>query len=254
MNMKFISKYLRWMFGCSIVAMLINPLFLIVVRVGDFIYAEEPILVLFYFISYVIVGSVVWYLFRNKKWKTQTFWIWLVVNLVLLAQVICWIRTIGDGMTGLMFLTAFGVGSLLSALPIGFYCYNHEFDYPKGGFPVYVEREAVCMGDDCNDDKSIMLSVNNIEDLAIQLKRKFLPNCAGDVTWFAHISNLDGPVVFKIDIPVSMFAKPKVYDVSPTEWLHEGVLLYMEYERGKCNLKRKSLPYGQWVCDESPCS
>ena len=111
------------MLGCSLVAMLINPLFFIF---GHVIYVEEPILVLYYLISYVIVGSIVWYLLRNKKWKIQTFGIWLIVNLVLLAQVICWIRTIGDGMTGLMFLTAFGVGSLLSAIPIGFCCYNHK--------------------------------------------------------------------------------------------------------------------------------
>ena len=111
------------MLGCSIAAMLINPLLLIV---GHVIYAEEPILVLFYLISYVFVGSIMWYLLRNKKWKMQTLGIWLVVNLVLLAQVICWIHTIRDGMTGLMFLTAFGVGSLLSAIPIGFCCYNQK--------------------------------------------------------------------------------------------------------------------------------
>ena len=111
------------MLGCSIAAMLINPLLLIV---GHVIYAEEPILVLFYLISYVFVGSIMWYLLRNKKWKMQTFGIWLVVNLVLLAQVICWIHTIRDGMTGLMILTAFIVNALLSAIPIGFCCYNQK--------------------------------------------------------------------------------------------------------------------------------
>lgn len=249
MNMKFISKYLPWMFGCSIAAMLINPLFLIVVSVGEFIYAEEPIWGLFYLISYVIVGSVVWYLLREKKWKMQAFLIWLTTNLVLLSFVICTLHT-NDGLTGLMIIFSFIWGTVLSAIPIGFCCY--KYDYLKTSFHVYVEREAVCMGDDCNDDKRIIFRVKDIDDLARQLKKKFLPNIADDVIWGAHISNIDGPVVFKMDIP--MFAKPKVYDVSPTEWLHEGVLLYMEYERGKCNLKRKSLPYGQWVCDESPCS
>jgi hypothetical protein len=43
-----------------------------------------------------------------------------------LAQVICWIHTIRDGMTGLMILTAFIVNALLSAIPIGFCCYNHK--------------------------------------------------------------------------------------------------------------------------------
>lgn len=114
------------MLGCSLVAMLINPLLLIDAHVGGFIYAETPILVLFYLISYVIVGSIMWYLLRNKKWKMQTLGIWLVVNLVLLAQVICWIHTIRDGMTGLMILTAFIVNALLSAIPIGFCCYNHK--------------------------------------------------------------------------------------------------------------------------------
>ena len=126
MNMKIILKYLCWMLGCSIAAMLINPLLLIAAHVGGFIYAEEPILVLFYLISYVIVGSIMWYLLRNKKWKIQTFGIWLVVNLVLLSFVIRWVYTIRDGMTGLMFLTAFGVGSLLSAIPIGLCCYNQK--------------------------------------------------------------------------------------------------------------------------------
>ena len=124
--MKLISKYLCWMLGCSLVAMQINPLFFIGLRADCFIYAEIPIFVLFYFISYVFVGSIMWYLLRNKKWKMQTLGIWLVVNLVLLAQVICWIHTIRDGMTGLMILTAFIVNALLSAIPIGFCCYNQK--------------------------------------------------------------------------------------------------------------------------------
>ena len=123
-NMKLITKYMLWMLGCSIATMLINPLTIIAGRVGRFIYAEEPVFVLYYILSYVVVGSLVWYMSRKKKWKIQTLLIWLIANLVLLSFLTCWIYNIKDGLTGLMILTSFIVDSLLSAIPIGFCCYR----------------------------------------------------------------------------------------------------------------------------------
>ena len=126
------------MLGCSIVAMLINPLFFIAVCVGHFIYTEEPIFILFYILSYVVVGSFVWYLFREKRWKKQALLVWLMSNLVLLSLVVCWIHNVGDGMTGLMILTSFIVGSFLSAIPVSYCCYRLGAETQRHGEETHV--------------------------------------------------------------------------------------------------------------------
>ena len=125
-----LAKYFLWMLGCSMVAMLLNPLVYIdACFCGGFIYKEEPLLAIFYILSYTIIGSLIWFLLRNKKWSTQALFLWLATSVVLLALLIFWLKIIKDGMTALMILTSFLVGEFLSSIPIWLSCrYNQIRD------------------------------------------------------------------------------------------------------------------------------
>ena len=70
------KKYLKWMFGCSIAVMLLNPACL-------FLFPFSVIFYVFYLIPYVVVGTPVWYLLRDRAWMLQTLAIWLSSNAVL---------------------------------------------------------------------------------------------------------------------------------------------------------------------------
>ena len=50
----------------------------------------------------------------------------------------------------------------------------------------------------------------------------------GDVRWFAHLYSLNGPVIFRLAIP--LVGECKAYDVAPDSWLTDGVSIYMEYD------------------------
>lgn len=88
-------------------------------------YSEEPILILFYVLSYSIMGVPLLYLLRRcKSLLIKVIAICIAVSTVLMTFVTLWIRhTIEDGMTSLMFFTAFLANALFSAIPIGFCCY-----------------------------------------------------------------------------------------------------------------------------------
>lgn len=118
-------KYWLYMLGCSFVAMLLNPLFMMA---GIEFYSEEPILILFYVLSYSIMGVPLLYLLRCcKNLSIKMIVICIAVNTVLMIFVTFWIRhAIDDGMTGLMIFTAFLANALFSAIPIGFCCYYDE--------------------------------------------------------------------------------------------------------------------------------
>ena len=113
------------MLGCSFVAMLLNPLFMMA---GIEFYSEEPILILFYVLSYSIMGVPLLYLLRCcKNLSIKMIVICIAVNTVLMIFVTFWIRhAIDDGMTSLMVFTAFLANALFSAIPIGFCCYYDE--------------------------------------------------------------------------------------------------------------------------------
>ena len=94
-------------------------------------------------------------------------------------------------------------------------CYivsKSQLEDMSNGFPQrpvteydYINQQVYCPS---SIDRTLYSMESNYDVVCMDLETDF------------HISNLDGPVVFKMDIP--MYAKPKVYDVSPTEWLHEG--------------------------------
>lgn len=118
------KKYLKWMFGCSIAVMLLNPACL-------FLFPFSVIFYVFYLIPYVVVGTPVWYLLRDRAWMLQTLAIWLSSNAVLVPLFFfLWdflMKPEGEGahcispfafILPLLYL----VSGLLSVIPIGYCC------------------------------------------------------------------------------------------------------------------------------------
>ncbi len=91
---------------------------------------------------------------------------------------------------------------------------------------VFLERNEVCAGD--SPQRETTLKVEDFDDFIYHLKHHYLPVVSGDVRWFAHLYSLNGPVIFRLDIP--LVGECKVYDVAPDSWLTDGVSIYMEYD------------------------
>lgn len=91
---------------------------------------------------------------------------------------------------------------------------------------VFLERNEVCAGD--SPQRKTVLKVEDFDDFIYHLKYHYLPVVVGDVRWFAHLYSLNGPVLFRLDIP--LVGECKVYDVAPDSWLTDGVSIYMEYD------------------------
>jgi len=91
---------------------------------------------------------------------------------------------------------------------------------------VFLERNEVCAGDSPQCDTT--LKVEDFDDFIYHLKHHYLPVVLGDVRWFAHLYSLNGPVIFRLVIP--LVGECKVYDVAPDSWLTDGVSIYMEYD------------------------
>jgi len=84
-----------------------------------------------YIIPYGIIGSIVDYFLREKRWLLRAVSIWLSVNVVILAIIFCFflrfttpeVRCISP--LEFIFLVLSVIGSLLSIIPIG-YVYKHS--------------------------------------------------------------------------------------------------------------------------------
>ena len=96
----------------------------------------------------------------------------------------------------------------------------------KPRITVFLERNEVCAGD--SPQRETTLKVEDFDDFIYHLKHHYLPVVSGDVRWFAHLYSLNGPVIFRLDIP--LVGECKAYDVAPDSWLTDGVSIYMEYD------------------------
>jgi len=114
---------------CAAAALLLHPLLYVV---GIVFYTGQPHIVIHYFLTYTIIGTLLWYLFRRKVWWKQVLIIFVGVNIVLFSFMITLLSkmNINDGMTGLLIIsTSFG-NALLSAIPICISCYYSQNDTP----------------------------------------------------------------------------------------------------------------------------
>ncbi len=98
---------------------------------------------------------------------------------------------------------------------------NKEYLY------IYLDRDSVCAGDDCEAHRGI-LKVKNIDDFARQLKKEYLPIVKGDVYWIGHRVNKQGPILFLLDVPLRK--KNKFFKISEKFHLEDGMSIFMEYK------------------------
>ena len=102
--------------------------------------------------------------------------------------------------------------------------------YLKEKFTIHVERDNVCMAD---APDSCTLRVESVDDLAQQLRDRFLPRVAWDMTWIAHLLSRHGQVVFQLAIPAK--GKVEIHELSDEKWFYDGVLLYLKFQPAKTN-------------------
>lgn len=111
---------------CSLFALVVHPLFLII---GLDFYTEEPFIIIHIVLTYIIVGTLIWMLAGEKVWWKQGVYIFVCINFVLAVILTCWINsTIKDGMTGLMVLSGSFFDGCFSIISIMLCCYlNNKY-------------------------------------------------------------------------------------------------------------------------------
>ena len=128
---------IKRMMLCAVIAMLLNltswmfPLTLFTWFAGVQGIIFNVGLIGLYIIPYGIIGSIVDYFLREKRWLLRAVSIWLSVNVVILAIIFCFflrfttpeVRCISP--LEFIFLVLSVIGSLLSIIPIG-YVYKHS--------------------------------------------------------------------------------------------------------------------------------
>lgn len=128
---------IKRMMLCAVIAMLLNltswmfPLNLFTWFAGVQGIIFNGGLIGLYIIPYGIIGSIVDYFLREKRWLLRAVSIWLSVNVVILAIIFCFflrfttpeVRCISP--LEFIFLVLSVIGSLLSIIPIG-YVYKHS--------------------------------------------------------------------------------------------------------------------------------
>lgn len=125
---------IKRMMLCAVIAMLLNltswmfPLNLFTWFAGVQGIIFNVGLIGLYIIPYGIIGSIVDYFLREKRWLLRAVSIWLSVNVVILAIIFCFflrfttpeVRCISP--LEFIFLVLSVIGSLLSIIPIGYVC------------------------------------------------------------------------------------------------------------------------------------
>lgn len=87
-----------------------------------------------YLVPYLVIGSAVWFSLRKMAWLVQAMLICLSVNIVILSAILLFVnKTMMPSASGpkclsplvLIIPVASVVGSLLSAVPISYYCKHY---------------------------------------------------------------------------------------------------------------------------------
>ena len=129
---------IKRMMLCAVIAMMLNLTSWMFLFNPIIWFAGIQVIVFFmvgfvglYLIPYGIIGSVIDYFLRKKRWLLRAVSVWLSVNVVILATIFCFflrfttpeVRCISP--LEFIFLVLSVIGSLLSIIPIG-YVYKHS--------------------------------------------------------------------------------------------------------------------------------
>jgi hypothetical protein len=140
MKKELVTKYIKWLLGCSLVAALLNPMSWLFI-ISPLSLLTSPLellfavcLCLFYIVPYLAIGGPVWYSLRARNWKLQAFAIWLSVNAVIAVLTILYLRFAFTSVTGpncvsplsALFPIFVAISCVLSIIPISYCCRNFK--------------------------------------------------------------------------------------------------------------------------------
>lgn len=123
--MKAIVNSTLWMLFLAIIALLLHPL---LYGIGIGFYMDCPFYFFIHILTYTIFGNLIWHLLKDKVWWIPTLAITLVVNIILLVFLYFYVKSwiVRDALTVLMFFIDLGFAAVLSAVPIGIFCYKNQ--------------------------------------------------------------------------------------------------------------------------------
>ena len=123
--MKAIVNSTLWMLFLAIIALLLHPL---LYGIGIGFYMDCPSYFFFHILTYTIFGNLIWCLLKDKVWWVPTLAITMVVNIILLVFLYFYVKSwiVRDALTVLMFYFDLGFAAVLSAVPIGIFCYKNQ--------------------------------------------------------------------------------------------------------------------------------
>ena len=121
--MKAIINSTLWMLFLAFIALLLHPF---LYAVGLRFYMDCPSYFFFHILAYTIFGNLIWNVLKHKAWWIPALAITIGVNIVLLIFLYFFVKSwdVKDGLTVLVFLFDFGFAAVLSAIPIGIFCYK----------------------------------------------------------------------------------------------------------------------------------
>ena len=124
-KMKTIIFSTLWMLFLAFIALLLHPL---LYGIGISFYMGFPSYFFFHFIAYALFGNLIWILLKNKAWWIATLAITMVVNIILIVFLYFYVksRDVVDALTVFWILVDLGFSAVLSAIPIGIFCYKSK--------------------------------------------------------------------------------------------------------------------------------
>ena len=121
--MNAITNSTLWMLFLAFIALLLHPL---LYAIGIGFYMDCPSYFFLHILAYTIFGNLIWHLLKYKVWWIATLAITMVVNIILLVFLYFFVKSwdVRDALTVLMFFFDLGFATVLSAIPIGIFCYK----------------------------------------------------------------------------------------------------------------------------------
>ena len=114
-----------WMLFLAIIASLLHPL---LYSAGIGFYMDCPSYFFLHILAYTILGNLIWNALKHKAWWIPALAITLGVNIILFVFLYFFVKSwdVRDALTVLVFLFDFGFSAVLSAIPIGVFCYKKQ--------------------------------------------------------------------------------------------------------------------------------
>ena len=124
-KIKTIINSTLWMLFLAFIALLLHPLLYFD---GIRFYMDCPSYFFIHIIAYTIFGNLIWNVLKHKAWWISALAIVAGVNIVLLIYIYFFVKSwdVRDALTVLLFLFDFGFAAVLSAIPIGIFCYKKQ--------------------------------------------------------------------------------------------------------------------------------